>query len=322
MNVIQNYLTSFMKGEFSVYEIRIFMKVVEQANHLIHSMRVSRLIGKAVCVDGVNCNFEIPAREIVGDNSHHTKEVKEALQKLHDKDIEFYDGERRTWHLAALVDNITLAEGDATLRFTVPRWIMQYILNFVNGNFTMYDLQSAMQLNSAYAVRMYWIVCNQSRPLTYNLELFRQMLGVPESKYKATKDFVKRCVEPSRLILNKKRLNSFTYVLKRGAHGKSYQSIMIYPVRVQEQRPEQLTAQAALSAWCNPILRQYLTNQAMFEIKELQSHKALLMEFGKLVGWQAKIVDIVARARRNRAGKGYIINAMKSDVEENKKKDI
>lgn len=321
MNVIQNYLTSFMKGSFSVYEIRIFMKVVEQANHLIHSMRVSRLIGKAVCVDGVNCNFEIPAREIVGEDSHHTQEVKEALQKLHDKDIEFFDGETKTWHLAALVDNIMLTERDATLRFTVPKWIMQYILNFVNGNFTMYDLQSAMQLNSAYAVRIYWIVCNQSRPLTYNIELFRQMLGVPDDKYKATKDFIKRCVEPARLMLNKKRLNSFTYELKRGPHGNRYQSILIYPVKVQEQLPAQLTAQAALSAWCNPILRQYLTNQACFTIKELQAHKALLLEFGKLAAWQSKIVDIVARSRRNRAGKGYIINAMKSDVAENKEKD-
>lgn len=307
-----------MKGDFSVYEIRIFMKIVEHANHLIQGERVSKLIGKAICTDGINCNFSVPLKEIGGD-THHGDEFKKALHELHNKDIEFYDTNTHTWHLCSVIDNINIIEGDSTLYFTTPRWLINYILNFINGNFTMYDLQAAMSLPSAYAVRMYWIVCNQSRPLKFSIAILRQMLGVPDNKYNTTKDFVKRCVETPQHMLEERNLNGFNYKMLKGEHGKAYKYIEIAPVKRQLKSPSQEVAGAALGAWCDPILRQYLTNQCNFTIKELSPHKDLLMKYSHIEKWQEKIVMINERARKGRKGKGYIINAMKSEVNENER---
>lgn len=321
MNVIQNYLTTFMKGDFSVMEIRIFMKIVEQANHLITGMKVSRLIGKAVCTDGFNCNFIVPCVEILGEHNDHPERLKEALRSLHDKDIDFYDGDTKTWHLASIVDDVRLKDGDANLYFTVPIWLVKYILNFVNGNFTMYDLQLAMTLPSAYAVRLYWLVCSMSRPMDISIPLLRQMMGVPPGRYPKTKDFVKRCILTPQRLLDDRNMNSFKYTLIKGPTSKfgQYTIIRFTPIKRQERKVTSLTASAGLGSWCNTLLRQYLQTQCQFDNTELKANKSTLFEFEKLPGWQDKLVEIVNRQRSARKGKGYVIAAMKSEVEEHKR---
>lgn len=312
MNVVQNYLTTFMKGTFDVYQIRIFMRIVEQSNHVLKGQRASRLLGKAYTADGINCNFIIPIREFPG-GEHHYSEYRHAAEELFsDKHvIEFVD-ENKTWHKCHIIENLSQNDGDGMLHFTVSLWLMRYIVNFVYGNFTMYNLQSAMMLPSAYAVRLYWLICNMDHPLSYTIPVLRAMLGVPEDKYTNTKDFIKRCILPPQKMFDDRHLNSFTFT--RVKKGRFIQYLTFTPITRQEPTTGELTAMAALGAWCDPVLRQYLQSQCGFEYKELAANKPTLFEFSKVQQWQDKIIKIVDRARRKRAGKGYIISAMKAEI--------
>lgn len=309
MNVIQSYLTTIVKGNFSLYEIRIFVKIVEQANHVLRGTRVSRILGSAVCADGVNCNLTVPIRELMTAKSHDYAAVKDALKNLMKKEIEFYDTNKRIWKAATIVNNCRIAEGDGLVKFVVPKWLMEYILNFVYGNFSEYNLQAALTLPSAYAVRLYWLTCSMSHPVNYAISMLREMLGVGE-KYKETKDFIKRCIEPPRKMLEERNLNGFTF--KRGFTRGKVTYIQFAPVKREKTSEAQLAAAGTIDAWCNPALRQYLTSQCSFSLRELGAHKEALALFCKNPEWQTKIVDIVERARRKRAGKGYIINAIKA----------
>lgn len=313
MNIIQSYLTTVMRGEFSLYEIRIFIKIVELANHAIKGKKISQMLGTAVTVDGISCNCCIPMKSIMTVGSNDYTKIKLAVRRLSEKKFELFDPDSRKWHFTRLLNDVSIAEGDGKLRFVVPVWLMEYILNFVEGNFSEYDLATALALPTAYSVRMYWLTNSMCDPTTYSIPMLRQMLGATD-KYKQTKDFIKRCIDPAEKILANRKLNGFKY---KPIYTKNrVTSLQLIPVKRQEKQPAQIVAMAALSAWCVPQLRQYLTTQCDFTVKELSAHKSMLMNFSRVPDWQNKIVAIVERTRKKRKGKGYIIASMRSTIQE------
>lgn len=313
MNVIQSYLTTIMRGEFSLYEIRIFIKIVELANHALKGKKVSPLLGTAVTVDGISCNCSIPIKSIMTPHSNDYTKVKTAVKRLTEKKFEMYDTEKRQWHYTRLLNDVSIAEGDGKLKFVAPVWLLEYILNFVDGNFSIYDLGTALALPTAYSVRMYWLTNSMTEPVTYSVPMLRQMLGA-EDKYAKTKDFIKRCIEPARKVLEERKLNGFDFnpVMTKN----KITAIRFKPIKRQEKQPAQLVAMAALSAWCAPALRNYLTTQCDFTIKELSAHKSMLMNFTAVPKWQNRLLDIVERQRKKGKGKGYIIAGMRGVVDE------
>lgn len=314
MNVIQSYLTTIMHGDFSLYEVRIFLRIVEQANVIIDKKTLSSMLGKSFCADGVNCNLSVPMRSILADNSQHYDEVKNALSRMLEKKVEYYDTDAREWRKATLINNIRVADGSGLIKFVVPKWLMELILNFVKYNFSEYDLQAALSLPTAYSVRLYWLTCSMTKPVPYSITFLKDMLGVGK-RYAMTKDFIKRCIEPPRKILEERNLNGFTF--EKQFTGNKCTSLLFKPVKRQIEKSTSLTARASLGAWCNPALRQYLTTQANMRISELSAHKDTLFNFGKIPNWQDKIVRIVNRARKGRKTKGYIFAAIKKEVERN-----
>lgn len=313
MNVIQSYFTTIMRGDFSVYEIRIFIKIVECANGVLKGINYSNLIGKAVCADGLNCNLSVPIRSILPENSNDYEQVKMALKRLASKHIEFYSAEKKTWYYTPFISNVRVADGDGMIKFTVAKWLIEYIINFVNCNYNEYNMEMALSLTSAYAVRMYWLTCNMDHELTYSIDMLREMLGVG-SKYKATKDFIKRCIKPSADMLAARKLNGFSFatVMKK---GKTV-AITLHPIRREEIGKKSVTARANVKTWCAPQLYQYLTQQVLMTSRELSAHKDVLFEFSRLENWQDTLIKISRRAQKIRAGKGYYFAAMKSAVDE------
>lgn len=313
MNVVQSFLTTIIKGDFSLYEVRIFMRIVELANSAMKGQRVTSKFGQSFCADGINWNLTIPIKDILSGESHHYDEVRNALENLQTKIFKMYFPEEKEWRSAALLDNIRIADGSGCVRFVVPTWLIEYILNFVEGNFSEYDLQSALSLPSSNSVRLYWLTCSMTRPVTYSIQMLKDILGVGSS-YPSTKDFIKRCIEPPRKILQERNLNGFT--AKKVMRKNKIIALELSPVKRQTMTATQLTARAPVSSWCEPSLRQYLMTQANINIPELSKHKDNIFKFTKLDGWQDKIVKIVNRARKGRKGKGYIFAAIKNEVAE------
>lgn len=317
MNVVQSYLTTIMRGDFTLYETRIFMKIVELANQTLKGAKASSYLRKVVCTDGINCNLVIPVRDIMTENSQAYNRVREALEHLMHKEVKLYIPELKEWRATTLLNNIRMTEHDGLIKFVVPKWLLEYIMNFIEGNFSLYDLQVAITLPSAYAVRLYWLTCSMKDTTDFSIIMLKSMLGADE-KYKQTKDFIRRCIEPAQKALATRNVNGFTYT--KVFKGNKVTALRFKPVKRQKIEPSQLVAQASLSAWCHPLLRQYLTQQCGFKLSELRPHKDLLMKFGNVPDWQTQIVKITNRARKTRKGKGYIINGMRLAVKESSDK--
>ena len=110
-----------------------------------------------------------------------------------------------------------------------------------------------------------------------------------------------------------------TFTIRECA-GRGKKACLVFnPIKRQTQEASQLVAQASISAWVRPSVRNYLLTAAYFDNKELSSNKDTLFQFCRLPDCEDRIVKIVHRSREKRAGKGYIINAMKSSIRDYEK---
>lgn len=318
MNVVQNYLVTMMHSDFSLYETRIFSRIVLLANNALQGHKASAYLGKAISIDGINCNMRIKIADIITPGSHDYEYVYQAAKNLSNKVIEFYDRTKKKYvaHYDHLITNVSYVEGSGEICFTVSVWLLEYILDFVNGHFSIYDFQLSLSLPSAYAVRLYWLTCSMTSPVDYSIKMLRDMLGVGD-KYAQNRDFIKRCIERPRQILEEHKMNGFTF---RRVGGRALKAIYrFYPVKRQEPNQSQLVAQASLSAWCTPAVRNYLKTSAGFSNEELAANKNALFMFCHIPDCNDRIVNIVHRQRAKGAGKGYIINAIKNTVQNAKR---
>lgn len=310
MNVIQSYFTTVMKGNFSLYEVRIFIKIVEQANQVIKGSKGSDLLGRAFCTDGINANLSIPIKTLLTENSNDYTLVKKALISLSKKKIEMYDPVAKEWRYTPFISNIRKADGDGLVKFVVAKWLLNYIVDFMYCNFSAYNLAAALALPSAYAVRLYWLTCSMGSELDYTITMLRDMLGTGDH-YPRNKDFIKRCIAPAERILKERDLNGFTFtkIVEKGKITK----IHFVPVKREKTNYQVLQEEIANDQWCHPALRAYLTSQCGFTMRELKNNADTLKKFSSIDGWQDIITKIARRARKQRAGKGYYIKAIKSE---------
>lgn len=329
MNVIQSYLTTVMKGDFSLYETRIFVKIVEHANQLLNGQRITNILGTAVSVDGITANIEIPIKEILTDGTNDYGKVYKAACSLSNKTIEYYDRKKGKWtkntapdgkggvrYYTHLIDNIRYPEGDGLIKFTCAAWLLQYILDFVNGNFSMYDLATALCLPSAYCVRMYWLTCSMTKPIPYPIQMLREMLGVGD-KYPRPKDFIRRVIAPPARIFEQRGLNGYVFkAIHKHADSRTSKitAILLIPVKRQEPSTKQLAAKLPANSWIPSELRQYLSTKEQFTAEDFAKLKDDLFEFTNIPKWRDIIVHIANNAAKQRAGKGYIINGIRSEI--------
>lgn len=329
MNIVQSYLTSVMKGNFSLYETRLFCKIVERANNELRGKRVKDLKQFKSQFEGQRVRMSVAVRDVVAPGSNDYQKVFDAAKGLADKSIEFWDSDKGLWvsseykgkngvtrYYFHLIEEVSEKNGSGKVNFYISVWLWHYILTFVNGAFSMYDLQVALSLPTAYSVRMYWLTSSATRPIPYPIQMLRDMLGVGD-KYKSNKDFIKRCIADPARVLEERGLNGYTYkAIHKYENSKTsaIKSILIIPVKRQALTDSQISAQGPLSVYCSNELKQYLQTQCDFEEKSLYANKLTLADFEKIHDWRDIIVRIVHAARRKGASQGYIINAMKNEV--------
>lgn len=320
MNIVQSYISAIMRARFSLHEVRLVLMIAERANTLLKGQRAANFINEAICADGLNCNFSLAVREIMSDGSHHYDEVKQSVLSLADKTVECYDSKAGVWKKTAIIYNVSGSDQAGTIRFSCAKWFVEFLLDFSQG-FSRYNLESAMRLRTVSAVRLYILTSSVTNKMRFTVEFFKKMLAVdgvnPKTGkpfYVQTRDFIKRAIDPALKELDSQGLNSFRYeVVKR---GQKIVALDCYPVKRETISKDELTARASLSAWINPALKALLLNSCEFSARELSSNKSTLYEFGRLPTWQDRIMLIIERQRKKRAGKGYIIAAMKSAIAE------
>jgi plasmid replication initiation protein len=96
-----------------------------------------------------------------------------------------------------------------------------YLLQ-LKERFTTYQLRNVVSLRSCHSVRLYELLKQYAavKTRTFTAEDLRAALGLEKDSYKTWKDFRLRVLEHANRELKAKTDISFTYTVKKGAHGR------------------------------------------------------------------------------------------------------
>lgn len=316
-NVIQSYLFSRLRGSLNVYELRLLMRVVEFAQCELQGLIIAERMGPTDH-DLTGRVVEIPISSVLQEGSHHYDRVLEAAKSMMKKIVEHYEPGNLSWKAASLVSAAESTKGEGSIRLFIQPWVWDCILDFTKG-FVRYDLGAAMRLSSAHAVRLYFLMSYQQRPICYSFNELRRFFGV-EGVYSRSNDIVRKILLPAKAELDAK--SPWSCDIRPLRDGRKLATCMFYPYEQRDKYSDGVRDRAEQAkypaVWAYHEIYQYMRYNLDFSPVELGRNKVLLHEFGAYVPRAMEcLADMAyrARLREQLPGKGWFINAIRAEVE-------
>lgn len=315
-NVIQSYVLTESRYKFSAYEKRILYRLVEYAQDEVKGIMIRDHLHK-IEHSLFGRDITMPVRDILKDekDENYTK-AKSAFSSLQKKTAVYED--ENVWVSTQIILGVKIEKNDGTVKFEVHNNIWNAMLDFTKG-YRKYELITAMNFNSVYAMRMYELMSGQKKPLYFSFNDLRLMFEV-ENKYKLSTNFKARVLDVAKKELDENSPYSFNY--KEEKEGRKVVGVTLYPTYHPDKKDPtllQTEMQSKLSASSQISSRVYDYLRYSFEFKadEISKNKNTIIEGEKLIpdfiGFLSSLVG-PSRTAKNRIG--YVINAIKKKTRE------
>ena len=317
-DVVQSYILTTAKYDFDVYEKRILYRLVEMAQKDLNGKKLDAnyKIDKTLFDDRI---VTMPISAFLKDESdkHYTR-IKTALRKLRNKTFVYED--EKSWELIGIIEKPKIDKYSTSVEFEIQPMIWKAILSFAKG-FRKYELKTAMQFDSVYAMRFYELFSGQKSPISYSIDNLKIMFNV-EGKYKLVANFINRVIIPAKKELDEKAPYSFEYKLLKT--GRKITSIKFYPVYISENRDEdlerkELQKKVSLNWDLDKMTIDYLKQNFHFTTAEIKSNIDIFKAADKELDLLIELSKLKLKLKDVRNIKGYVIGTLKKILTENKK---
>ena len=317
MDIVQSFLFSIGRCPLSLYEQRIMCIIVKHAS-MFHNGDVMKRTLYAWDVNNYDLNVKLSIRDVLGDDDKHYDRVLASCRSLMSRQFVVCDPKSGSWFATPIIYNVLHDAGSGVIQFFVSAKLMAAIVDFRKG-YRQYSLDIVLTLSSPFAVRFYILMAKSASPLVYSIDELKAMFGM-EDKYSQTADFIKKVVIPAQKVLDDAAVSSFHF--ERIKSGTKVTALKFYPVRRDKQSENQLAAKISTSIFLDKDLQLYLMRVAGFSLRELSAHKVLLAEFAKINEAMAILADICNRAAKRGRTKGWIISAIRSELDSFKRASV
>lgn len=319
--VLQSYIITTAKYDFSVYEKRILYKQIEIEQELLSGQKIRPNV-KIDTNLWKDRKYTMPVQMFLnGEEDKNYARIKKAFKSLMSKIIEYEDENKIVSF--PLIMNYEIDKKGETVTWQCYSIMVDAIVNFAKG-FRKYELKTAMSFDSIYAMRFYEIFSGQERPLTFTIDQLKAMFKL-ENKYSLTAMFIKKVIDVAKKELDKKSPYSFEY--KKNKQGKKFHSITFYPTYKPEYKDlilerRKLQKQISLRWDLSQETINYLKEVFLFDSKEINQHRELF----KLGEKELDLLIVLSKIKRYaldaRNPKGYVISALKKELEAFKQEEI
>lgn len=316
-DLLQSYVMTTAKYDFSAYEKRVLYRIIEvlQAKTKGLKLKYSYTMQEDLFQ---NTEFTLPvACFLKNDNDTNYKEVKKALWDLRQKSFQYEDDEH--WGVYGIIEMPKIKKYDSFVKFTVTPLLMGAFLDFTQG-FRKYELETAMQFESVYAMRFYELFSGKIEPIIYAIEDLKKMFKL-ENKYKKPADFIRRVIDPAKKELDKASPYSFKY--EKIKTGRAYTHIKFKPYSIPKNRdPElelkEIKKQASIRWDLDVETIRYLKDTFEFTDKGLKNNRDTLKEALQNVefrDWCSEINGMIRKYEiKNPAG--FFVSQLKKKLNE------
>ena len=311
-NVVQSYIFTTAKYDFSTYEKRIIYRLIEFAQDEIKGVMIRDNLHK---IEPTLFGREItmPISDILKDESDKTYTIaKKSFGALSEKFIIYEDDD--IWQKTPIITNPKIKKNEGISKFYVFDEIWKSLLDFTKG-YRKYELVTAMQFKSVYSMRIYELISGQKRPLEFSIEHLREMFCIKD-KYSKANDFKRWVLDIAKKELDESSPYSFNYIeVKAGRKVVGFKFFPTYhpdkqdPELLQIEQRSKLSASAQISTGAYDFLRYSFE----FNATEISKNKKTIIKgeqhIPDFIGFLSSLVG-PSRTAKNRIG--YVINAIKN----------
>lgn len=314
-DLIQSYILTTAKYDYSVYEKRILYRIIELMQEYTQGKKLNERysITKTMFND---IDIVMPTSAFLKDeNDQNYTRTKNALLSLNKKVIQYEDKEK--WGAFNLIERPEVNKIGDYVCFRVSPTIAKAFLDFSKG-FSKYELETAMKFESSYSMRFYELLSNQKTAINYSIENLKIMFQI-ENKYSKINDFFRKVIEPAKKELTEKA--PFTFEYKVIKQGRKITSIRFYPIAQNEKRDKNIETKR-LQKRTSPnwdldrITINYLKENYIFSIEEIQNNIELFKEAQNKEEFDLLyfLSENKVKASDKKNPKGWIINAIKKQI--------
>ena len=319
--ILQSYILTTAKYDYSVYEKRILYKIVEQLQYLIEGKMLDKRysIQQGIFENSKKFTFPFSSFKKNDEDKNHYQ-IKKALLSLENKLFEYEDDE--VWKTIRIIYKPEVFKQKEYISFVLSGEIIECFLDFSKG-FKKYELKTAMEFESIYSMRFYELLSNQKKPINYTIESLKEIFCIVD-KYKETKDFFKRVVEPAKKELDK--CSPYTFHYEKIKTGRKITGIRFIPIHQPQFEDESLKKQKALkqmsNRWYIPKnIEDYLKYNYEFTDKELNNNLSLFESLYNHLS-EEELLDFLVELKAQSVVyeiknlKAYLIGSLKNKSEQ------
>ena len=311
--VLQSYIITAAKYDFSIYEKRILYRQIEIEQELLQGQKAR----KGVIIETnlwKDKKYTIPVKWLLKDEEDKNHyQIRKAFKALMSKIIE-YDT-REVSGAFPLIQRFELNKRSEYVTWQVPHEIVDVIVNFAKG-FRKYELLTAMEFESVYSMRFYELMSGKEEPITFGIDKLKEMFRL-ENKYKQVNDFLRFVIIPAKKELDEKSPYSFEYAINK--EGRKYKSITFYPIKIAKNIDDDVRLNSVIKGlsirYAIPKeVEEYMMNNFGITTKELKQHYKLLEAANKsldLLGLLTEKKRYIADAR---SPMGYIVAMLRERI--------
>ena len=321
--LIQSYILTTAKYDYSVYEKRILYRIVEQLQLLIEGKTLNKNYSMQEIphedIKLFKFTFPFSAFKKNEEDKNHAQ-IKKALLSLEKKGFEYEDSE--VWETINILYLPKVFKNKEYIGFTLREEIIQAFLDFSKG-FKKYELKTAMEFESVYSMRFYELLSNQKTPINYSIDTLKEMFQI-ENKYKLTADFLRYVIEPAKKELDK--CSPYTFHYETIKTGRKITGIRFIPIHQPQFEDESLKKQKALkqmsNRWYIPKnIEDYLKYNYEFTDKELNNNLSLFESLHNHLS-EEELLDFLVELKAQsvlyeiKNIKAYLIGSLKNKSEQ------
>ena len=318
-NLMQSYIFTAAKYDFTAYEKRIMYRLVECAQDEIAGIKIKDNLRK---IQPVQLGREITLSTssiLKNEKDENYAIAKKAFLSLCEKIIVYED--ENYWTATPIITKPKISKKEGTVTFLVFDEIWKCILDFTKG-YRKFELITAMKFKSVYAMRFYELMSGQTKPLFVPLEGndgLRERFGL-QGKYKLTTDFKRKVLDVAKKELDE--YSPYSFVAKEEKAGKKVIGWTLFPVFFEDREDPALQEQARMAKVTARLqldgnVYDYLRHSFEFKSDEINKNKKTLIEGqNRIPDFIGFLAELVKGARTAKNPKGYVINAIKIKLKE------
>lgn len=313
-DLIQSYIFTTAKYDFSVYEKRVLYRQIEIEQALIEGKE----IGKGIKIDTNlwgDKRYTIPLKWLLKDeNDKNYTQITKAFKNLREKTIIYEDDSIIAGF--GVIQSFEIEKRGSYVSWVAHPKIVEATMNFAKG-YRKYELKTAMEFESVYAMRFYELMSGQKTPLTYSIDSLKEMFGIAD-KYTRISQFQSKVLDIAKRELDKCSPYTFDYEMNKT--GRAFTSVTLYPKYQPQFRDSELDKkdlQKQISpAWDLPKnVIDYLKNNFEIDTKGIKQNIELLKLANEKIDLIQFMANVKPRANRAKNPIGYLINAIKKELQ-------